>query len=55
MKGSREEKRYIAKNLKRLKACSWDDINIIMKFPNCKKYYKRKKAMRKKEYIYGID
>lgn len=51
MKGPREYRRYVALYKKELKACHWDDLFIIIKVPNCKKWRKR---LRRPRDGYGI-
>ena len=46
MKGSREIKRYVQKNLAHLRAVQWDDLMVILKGQTCKKWYNRQKFKR---------
>lgn len=45
MKGSRELKRYIQRNLRLLRAYKWDDL-MIFKGERCKKWRKRHRMPR---------
>lgn len=51
MKGPREYRRYVALYKKSLKAIHWDDLFVIMKVPNCKKW---RKCLRRPRDGYGI-
>jgi|LakMenEpi03Aug12_release.lakeMendotaPanAssembly.Ray.scaffolds.fasta_scaffold2322429_2 hypothetical protein len=46
MKGSREFKNYVKRYSKQLKMCYWDDLNILTKYPNDKKWRKTKRRPR---------
>ncbi len=46
MKGSREIKRYVQRNLAHLRAVQWDDLMVILKGQTCKKWYNRQKFKR---------
>lgn len=46
MKGPKEYKDYVRKYSKRLKSCRWDDLFILIKVPNCKKWRKVKRRPR---------
>lgn len=55
MKGSKEFKNYVKNYSKHLKACYWDDLNILIKYPNDKKWRKTKRRPRDGYGIRGVD
>jgi len=49
MKGSKELKRFVAKNREYLKAIHWDNLWVWRLQYNCKKWFKRNKQINKEE------
>jgi hypothetical protein len=49
MKGPRELKQYVSRYRKKLNKIKWDDL-FIFKMEKCKKWFKRDKRIKNKDY-----